>query len=430
MCAIKQKGNFEKETFFDGTTTTNREINYIFAPDGLIAIYENKNGTGKMFYTATDNLGSVNMIVDGSTGQIVDDLSYDVWGRFRNPNDWTYNNISLSSITDRGYTGHEHMTAFSLINMNGRVYDPYTSQFLSPDPFIQDPANPQNYNRYSYVLNNPLKFTDQSGYNYMIDGMEVSERAFFRFIENLSGNIESIGLYATSIFSTDLLINTLSGDFSYFDNQSSNQNPYTEKRNKDKKAGKKQYKLKLVKNSEIVDDLMHARFRDGKFVGWVSDLYLQNLLNKGEWGEVLHNSIEDELSFRPEFNLPSSFGSYEEIVQFFANEHSITTSMKAPTVERITGNTTLTYNFLPSAMRFDVEKGRRNWSIFGPDSDFINFRFTRNNILKTSFSRVQPQYGILNTIPRSDFTEINGRFYYVGAIATRFNYSVSVPVIR
>ncbi len=121
-----------------------------------------------MFYTATDNLGSINLIVDGTTGDIVDDLSYDVWGRFRNPNDWTYDNITLSSITDRGYTGHEHMTAFSLINMNGRVYDPYTSQFLSPDPFIQDPTNPQNYNRYSYVLNNPLKFTDQSGYNFQV----------------------------------------------------------------------------------------------------------------------------------------------------------------------------------------------------------------------------------------------------------------------
>ena len=67
--------NFEKETFFNGTTTTNREINYIFAPDGLIAIRETKNGIGKMYYTATDNLGSINMIVDGSTGQIVDDLS-------------------------------------------------------------------------------------------------------------------------------------------------------------------------------------------------------------------------------------------------------------------------------------------------------------------------------------------------------------------
>lgn len=141
---------------------------YIFAPDGLIAVYENKNGMGKMYYTATDNLGSINLIVDGTSGDIVSDLSYDAWGRNRNPYDWTYDNISLSSITDRGYTGHEHMTAFNLINMNGRAYDPYTSQFLSPDPFVQDPANPQNYNRYSYVLNNPLKFTDPSGYNFQV----------------------------------------------------------------------------------------------------------------------------------------------------------------------------------------------------------------------------------------------------------------------
>jgi RHS repeat-associated protein len=77
---------------------------------------------------------------------------------------WESTSTYSFSITIRGYTGHEHMNAFNLINMNGRAYDPYTSQFLSPDPFIQDPANPQNYNRYSYVLNNPLKFTDPSGY--------------------------------------------------------------------------------------------------------------------------------------------------------------------------------------------------------------------------------------------------------------------------
>ena len=62
--------NFEKETFFDGTTTINREINYIFAPDGLIAIYENKNGIGKMFYTATDNLGFLFFFSIGSAGYV------------------------------------------------------------------------------------------------------------------------------------------------------------------------------------------------------------------------------------------------------------------------------------------------------------------------------------------------------------------------
>ncbi len=48
--------------------------------------------------------------------------------------------------------------------MNGRIYDPTLGRFLQADPFIQAPLNSQNYNRYSYVLNNPLSYTDPSGY--------------------------------------------------------------------------------------------------------------------------------------------------------------------------------------------------------------------------------------------------------------------------
>jgi RHS repeat-associated protein len=65
---------------------------------------------------------------------------------------------------DRGYTGHEHLDKFALINMNGRVYDPVLARFLSPDPIIQNPENTQSLNRYSYVVNNPMKYTDPSGY--------------------------------------------------------------------------------------------------------------------------------------------------------------------------------------------------------------------------------------------------------------------------
>ena len=65
---------------------------------------------------------------------------------------------------DRGYTGHEHMTAFGLINMNGRCYDPLTSSFLSVDAYVQSPDNSQSFNRYAYCLNNPLKYTDPSGW--------------------------------------------------------------------------------------------------------------------------------------------------------------------------------------------------------------------------------------------------------------------------
>ena len=65
---------------------------------------------------------------------------------------------------DRAYSGHEMPDASGLINMNGRVYDPALARFLSPDPFIQNPNSAQSYNRYSYCSNNPLKYTDPSGY--------------------------------------------------------------------------------------------------------------------------------------------------------------------------------------------------------------------------------------------------------------------------
>lgn len=47
--------------------------------------------------------------------------------------------------------------------MNARLYDPVIGRFLSPDPQLQEPYSSQNYNRYSYCLNNPLKYNDPNG---------------------------------------------------------------------------------------------------------------------------------------------------------------------------------------------------------------------------------------------------------------------------
>ena len=102
--------------------------------------------------------GSLTAISD-ATGNLVESLSYDPWGRRRNPDNWNDYNVT-STLFDRGFTGHEHLTQFGLINMNGRVYDPFLARFLSPDPFVQSPDYSQNYNRYSYAFNNPLKYTD------------------------------------------------------------------------------------------------------------------------------------------------------------------------------------------------------------------------------------------------------------------------------
>ena len=51
--------------------------------------------------------------------------------------------------------------------MNGRVYDPLLGRFLQADPFVQAPYNLQSYNRYSYVMNNPLGLTDPSGFSWL-----------------------------------------------------------------------------------------------------------------------------------------------------------------------------------------------------------------------------------------------------------------------
>ncbi|MCD9610692.1 hypothetical protein LVK02_06885 [Tenacibaculum maritimum] len=51
----------------------------------------------------------------------------------------------------------------ALIHMNGRMYDAKLGHFLSPDNFIQEPFSTQSFNRFGYVWNNPLKFTDPSG---------------------------------------------------------------------------------------------------------------------------------------------------------------------------------------------------------------------------------------------------------------------------
>lgn len=62
---------------------------------------------------------------------------------------------SASSGTDRGYTGHEQLDDVGLIHMNGRMFDPRLGLFMQGDPFVQDPGNLQNFNRYGYCYNNP-----------------------------------------------------------------------------------------------------------------------------------------------------------------------------------------------------------------------------------------------------------------------------------
>ena len=76
------------------------------------------------------------------------------------------NDSIIGLTTDRGFTLHEHLDEMGVIHMNGRIYDPLIGRFMSADPIIQAPGNLQNYNRYSYVMNNPLNLTDPSGFSF------------------------------------------------------------------------------------------------------------------------------------------------------------------------------------------------------------------------------------------------------------------------
>lgn len=111
-----------------------------------------------------DYLGSITQIAT-SDGDLVEEYSYDPWGRLHDAQ--TLEPYPAGQEPElflgRGFTAHEHMQWFGLINMNARLYDPLTGRFLSPDPYIQAPDFSQNFNRYSYALNNPLKYTDESG---------------------------------------------------------------------------------------------------------------------------------------------------------------------------------------------------------------------------------------------------------------------------
>jgi len=150
--------NYEKEVKSSGV----RQLHYIYSPFGLVAVIIRQGSTDSLYYTETDHMGSIIGLMRPN-GTYAEKYSYDAWGRIRNPTDWSYDNVPAPTLIDRGFTGHEHLDKFGLINMNGRLYDPEIGRFVSVDPVIQFPENSQSFNGYGYCLNNPLKYSDPSG---------------------------------------------------------------------------------------------------------------------------------------------------------------------------------------------------------------------------------------------------------------------------
>ena len=189
-------GLYEKEVEFTEDGIITRHINYITGGDGMTAIVleeeqgEEEEAETNTYFTYKDHLGSivaltdedVNIVIEQSFGACSVTLKFDDVnpsnflveqipmndrvnreGKYRNPDNWSSSDVPGSPTWLRGYTGHEHLPHFDLINMNGRIYDPILGRMLSSDKYVQDPLFSQSYNRYSYVWNNPLRYTDPSG---------------------------------------------------------------------------------------------------------------------------------------------------------------------------------------------------------------------------------------------------------------------------
>ena len=105
------------------------------------------------------------LAITNSAGSLAEQRQFGSWGTV----DYFSKGLQKSefnhenSLLSRGYTGHEHFFSVGLIHMNGRMYDQNLGRFLSPDDHIQEPFSTQNYNRYSYVSNNPLISVDPDG---------------------------------------------------------------------------------------------------------------------------------------------------------------------------------------------------------------------------------------------------------------------------
>ncbi|KQB41126.1 Protein containing RHS repeat [Flavobacterium aquidurense] len=147
----------------NSVTGTFEFITYIGGDGYTAPIVFRSNGTTQDYlYLQRDYQGSI-VAITNQAGTVVEKRLFDAWGAIVSVQDGAGNILAGLTVLDRGYTGHEHLQSVGLINMNGRIYDPKLHRFLQPDNFVQDPYNTQNFNRYGYCWNNPLKYSDVSG---------------------------------------------------------------------------------------------------------------------------------------------------------------------------------------------------------------------------------------------------------------------------
>ena len=183
----KRGGNTTTTLMLDGiyeqvTLPTGITEHKYYVGDAVVT--KRSNSTTDTFYLHKDQQGSTTAITNAA-GTTVQQLMYDPWGK-----QFLVNNSILtysSPAQSKGYTGHEMVNDFEVIHMGGRTYNPTLGRFMQADPFIQQPGNLQSYNRYAYVQNNPMSYTDPSGY-FIAGLLKSAVRSVLKLVPQNVGN--------------------------------------------------------------------------------------------------------------------------------------------------------------------------------------------------------------------------------------------------
>jgi RHS repeat-associated protein/uncharacterized repeat protein (TIGR01451 family) len=147
----------------DALVDDNREVVYTRLSAGDVTKHYYAAGQrlatrvhGTLYYILGDHLGSTTLVVD-ENGDEVGYVVYDPYGE-------VLTSTLPADVTDRLFTGQRWQSTIGLYDYRARFYDPSIGQFTQPDSLVAEPGNPIAWNRYAYVYNAPVHYTDSSGH--------------------------------------------------------------------------------------------------------------------------------------------------------------------------------------------------------------------------------------------------------------------------
>jgi RHS repeat-associated protein len=133
-----------------------QQTSYYYLGGQRVAMRVDAGGESTVYYLHGDHLGSTSLVVDDTGAEVARQLYYP-YGEVRHG--------AGSLPTDFGYTGQRDVPSTGLMYYRARFYHPALGRFVSADTIVPEPGNPQDFNRYAYVSNNPLKFVDPTGHD-------------------------------------------------------------------------------------------------------------------------------------------------------------------------------------------------------------------------------------------------------------------------